>query len=118
MNTLALEKELRDWWFVSGGFYYSKLEGNDFFNQTTAIPAFNFNNTNSSTQITLRRESEIFSVASLFTPLEYLTFSLGSQNEWTTEDGFGNSVPDQDLGMNAPADSNLNLFKSSQTANL
>ncbi|MDD5140473.1 MAG: hypothetical protein PHY43_09480 [Verrucomicrobiales bacterium] len=118
MNTLALEKQMRDWWFVSGGFYYSKLEGSDFFNQTTAIPVFNINNSLSSSQITLRRESELFSVASLFTPLEYLAFSLGSQNEWTTEDGFGNSIPDLDLGVNTPADSNLNLFKASQNANL
>ena len=118
MNTLSVEKQMRDWWFVSGGFYYSKLEGGDFFNQTAAIPAFNFNNQLSSSQITLRRESEIFSVASLFTPLEYLTFSLGSQNEWTTEDGFGNSIPDLDLGVNTPAGSNLNLFQASQAANV
>jgi hypothetical protein len=118
MNTLTLEKQMRDWWFVSGGFYYSKLEADDFFNQTTAIPAFDFNSTLSSSQITFHRESEIFSVASLFTPLEYLTFSLGSQNEWTTQDGFGNSIPDLTLGVNTPAGSDLNLFKASQDANV
>ena len=118
MNTLSLEKQLRGWWFISGGFYYSKLEASDFFNQTTAIPALNFNNQLSSQQITLRRESEIFSVASLFSPLAYLTFSVGSQNEWTTQNGFGNSIPDLDLGVNTPADSNLNLFKASQNADL
>jgi hypothetical protein len=118
MDTLTLEKQMRDWWFLSGGFYYSKLEANDFFNQTTAIPSFGVNNQLSSSQITLDRQSEIFSVASLFTPLEHLTFSLGSQNEWTTEDGFGNSVPDLEFGVNAPANSNLNLFKASQNANV
>jgi hypothetical protein len=114
MNTVSLEKQIRDWWFVSGGFYYSKLEGDDFFNQTIAPSSGGL----SSQQITLRRESEIFSVASLFTPLPYLTFSLGSQNEWTTEDGFGSSIPDLDSGVIAPADSNLNLFKASQDADL
>ena len=82
MDTLMLEKQIRDWWFLSGGFYYSKLEGSDFFNQTTistAVPGSHL----SSQQITLGQQSEIFSVASLFTPLTYLTFSLGSQNEWT-----------------------------------
>jgi hypothetical protein len=118
MNTLTLEKQLHDWWFLSGGFFYSKLEGRDFFNQTTAIPAISFNNSLSSQQITLRRESEIFSLASLFTPLEYLTFSLGTQNEWTQQEGFGNSVPDLDLSANAPVYSNSDLFKSSQNANL
>ncbi len=118
MNTLSLEKQLRDWWFVSGGFYYSKLKGNDTFDQTTAIPALGVNNQLSSQQIALRRESEIFSMASLFTPVSSLTFSLGSQNEWTTQDGFGNSIPELDLGVNTPADSKLNLFKASQDADL
>ena len=118
MNTLTLEKQIRDWWFVSGGFYYSKLEGTDFFNQTTAIPSFGINNQLSSQQITLNRESEIFSVASLFTPLEYLTFSLGTQNEWTSENGFGNGIPDLDLGVNTPVNSNSDLFKSSQNTTL
>jgi hypothetical protein len=118
MNTLMLEKQMRDWWFVSGGFYYSQLWGSDFFNQTTAVPAAGFASTLSSQQITLSRESEIFSVASLFTPLTYLTFSIGTQNEWTSESGFGNSIPDLDLGANTPAGSNADLFKSSQDADL
>jgi hypothetical protein len=121
LNTLMLEKQIRDWWFLSGGFYYSKLEGSDFFNQTytpgTVSPL-------SSQQITLNRESEIFSVASLFTPLTHLTFSLGTQNEWTTQNGFGNSVPDLDPfptpgdEINEPVSSNSELFKSSQNASL
>jgi hypothetical protein len=123
MDTLMLKKQIRDWWFLSGGFYYSKLEGSDFFNQTTistAVPGGQL----SSQQITLSQQSEIFSVASLFTPLTYLTFSLGSQNEWTSESGFGNSIPDLDLGQldspaaNAPASSNSDLFKTSQNASL
>lgn len=120
MDTLMLEKQIRDWWFVSGGFYYSKLEASDFFNQTTAFPMFGLSSSLSSQQITLDRQSEIFSVASLFTPLAYLTFSLGSQNEWTQENGFGNSIPDLDLPTpaNAPASSNSDLFKASQNASL
>jgi hypothetical protein len=119
-DTLMLEKQIRDWWFVSGGFYYSKLEASDFFNQTTAIPAFNLNSELNSSRIILSRESEIFSVASLFTPLEQLTFSVGSQNEWTREDGFGNNIPDLDLKpvANAPASSSSDLFKASQNASL
>ncbi len=35
-----LEKQLLDWWFLSGGYYYSKLEGSDFFSQTNS-PNFN-----------------------------------------------------------------------------
>jgi len=118
MNTFTLEKQICDWWLLSGGIYYSRLDGSDFFNQTTAIPSFSFANVLGSQQITLHRESEIFSLASLFTPLDYLSLSLGTQNEWTREKGFGDSVPDLELGVNTNADSNLAEFKSSQNAGL
>ncbi len=111
MDTLVLEKQIRDWWFFNDGFYYSHLSGSDFFNQTGVNGVFN------SQKITLSRESEILSVANLFTPLDYLTLSLGTQNEWTRENGFGESIPDFDLGANAPANSRLNEFKASQNAN-
>jgi hypothetical protein len=117
MNTLTFEKAVRDWALVSGGFYYSRLEGNDLFNQTTAIPSFGVSAVLGSQQITLRRDSEIFSAAGLFTPLDYLTFSLGTQNEWTHERGFGASVPDLELGLNTPASSSFDEFKATQQAN-
>ena len=114
MNTLMLEKQLRDWWFLSGGFYYSRLEGSDVFNQTNGAFGFSW----SSQEITLRRESEIFSLASLFTPLEHLTFSVGTQNEWTREEGFGNAPDFEFFIPNAFESANLDKFKSSQNANL
>ena len=117
MDTLTVERQIRDWWFFNGGFYYSYLSGSDFFNQTIAIPAFNFSHAFSSQQITLSRESEIFSVANLFSPLSYLTLSLGTQNEWTREHGFGESIPDFDFGGILPATSSLDEFKASQNAN-
>ncbi len=117
MNTLMFEKPLRDWWLLSGGFCYSRLEGSDDFNQTTAIPSFNVNNVLLSQPITLGRDSEIFSASSLFTPFHDLTFSLGSQNEWTDEQGLGASVPDLELALNTPAGSSMAEFKASQEAN-
>ena len=121
MNTLMLEKQLRDWWFLSGGYYYSNLEGNDFFNQTNS-PNFELFVTEpaswSSGEITLRRESQIFSVASLFLPLDYLSFSIGSQNEWTREEGFGDSVPSFESGNNNSAVADDDEFKASQDADL
>ena len=114
MNTLMLEKQIRDWWYVSGGGYYSKLEGSDVFNQTNGAFGLSW----SSQAITLRRESEIFSLASLFTPLDHLSFSLGTQNEWTREEGFGNAPDLEFLIPNAFENANLDKFKSSQSANL
>jgi hypothetical protein len=116
MNTLMFEKAVRDWWLLSGGFCYSRLEASDLFNQTTAIPAFNASAVLQSQQITLSRDSEIFSAASLLTPLDYLTFSIGTQNAWTHEQGFGASVPDLDLAINTPASSSVDEFKATQQA--
>jgi hypothetical protein len=114
MNTLTLQKQMRDWWFLSGGAYYSKLEGSDFFNQTNGAFGFSWN----SQEITLRRESEMFSLASLFTPLEYLSFSVGTQNEWTHEEGFGNAPDLEFLIPSAYENANLDEFKADQNANL
>ena len=121
MNTVMLEKQLFDWWFLSGGYYYSRLEGSDFFSQTNS-PAFNPVVIEPSSwtggEITLRRESEVFSVANLFRPLDGLSASLGSQNEWTHQEGFGDSIPFFESGNNAPGFSDYDEFKASQNANL
>lgn len=119
MNTLMLEKQLRDWWFLSGGLYYSRLEGSDFFSQTNS-PNFEGIDPSSwnSDRITLRRQSEIFSLASLFLPLDYLSFSVGTQNEWTRDEGFGSSIPDFEIGNNNSASGNYDEFQASQNANL
>jgi hypothetical protein len=114
MNTLTLEKQIRDWWYLSGGGYYSKLEGTDFFNQTNGAFGLSWN----SQEITLRRESEIFSLTSLFTPLAGLSFSVGTQNEWTHEESFGNAPNLEFLITNAFENANLDKFKSMQNANL
>jgi len=113
MNTLTLQKQLFDWWFLSGGGYYSKLEGSDFFNQTNGPLNANWN----SQEITLRRQSEIFSLTSLFTPLAYLSLSVGTQNEWTQEEGFG-TVPIVFILPSGPENASQDIFKSTQSGNL
>ena len=119
MNTLMLEKQIRDWWFLSGGYYYSRLEGSDNFNQTNSPNFEGYDPSSwSSGAITLQRESQVFSLASLFLPLEYLSFSLGTQNEWTHQQAFGNSVPDFEFGNNTFARSDYDEFKAAQNANL
>ncbi len=57
-------------------------------------------------------------MASIFLPLDGLSFSLGTQNEWTHEEGFGDSVPDFELGNNTSALGDYDEFKASQDANL
>ncbi len=119
MNTLMLEKQIRDWWFLSGGLYYSRLDGSDFFNQTNS-PNFVGNDPSSwnSDRITLRRQSEVFSLASIFLPLEYLSFLVGTQNEWTRDEGFGGSIPDFEFATNNSASGDYDEFQAAQDANL
>lgn len=118
MNTLMLERQIRDWWVIHGGFYYARLAGSDLFQQTTAIPAFGFQAVLASQPVTLSRQSEIFSVANLFTPAAGWTLSLDSQNEWTTETGFGEAIPDLELGGVVPAASSLDELKTAQSATI
>jgi hypothetical protein len=128
MSTFMLEKQVRDWCRVSAGYYYSRLEGGDSLNQTTTSAANTpfFGNYWSSPQVTLSTESHIFSVASLFTPVENLSLSLASQNEWTHEEGFGEAdlstglptVPSLFFLFPVSNDSNLDKFKAMQNATL
>lgn len=119
MNTLMLERQFWDWLFLSGGYYYSKLEGNDFFTQTNS-PTFASGSPPSwaSSEITLNRESQIFSVAGLILPLEYLSLSLGSQNEWTRENSFGDSIPNFETATYNSGLANYDEFQASQNADL
>jgi hypothetical protein len=128
MSTFMLERQFQDWCHLSGGYYYSRLEGNDFFNQatTSAADTLFYGNYWTSPQMTLSTESHIFSVASQFTPLQNLSLSLASQNEWTHEEGFGEA----DLSTGLPTvpalfflnpvsnDSDLDKFKSMQNATI
>lgn len=120
MNTLMLEKQVRDWWLVSVGYYYSHLEGNDSLNQTGAPPP-QFPQYWQSPQVTLSTASHIFSLSSLFRPLPSLSLDFASQNEWTHEEGFGEVLntfgsPPMFLPPVLEDASNLEEFKSRQNA--
>lgn len=121
MNTLMLEKQVEDWWLVSVGYYYARLEGNDALNQTGPPPMIQYWQ---SPQVTLSTESHIFSASCLFRPFPSLSLGLATQNEWTHEQGFGEvetafgtlAVPI--LAPPTLEDSNLDEFKSMQSATL
>lgn len=90
-NTFHIEKQVTDWWFASGGYLYSRLNGDGAAEVSTLNPALldpslvapGWN----SQSIQLERESHVFSVSSLLGSWQDLTLSLGTQNEWTRQDG-------------------------------
>jgi hypothetical protein len=91
MNTARLERQIYDWWLVSGGYLYSSLNGNASLEQTTQdyagvpVPGTFW----SSDVSVLKRESHILSLANLLMPAEFLSASLGVQSEWTRQEGVG-----------------------------
>lgn len=97
MNTFRLERYFTDWWFVSGGYLYSKLEGDASLDQMT-INAFGVPAAGtfwSADTTTLKTESHVVSLANLLLPVPWLSASAGVQSEWTRQEGFGNVNLDQ-----------------------
>ncbi len=90
-NTFHVEKQVTDWWFASGGYLYSRLNGDGTADVNTLNPALldpSFVAPGWHSQsIELERESHVFSVSSLLGSWEGLTLSLGTQNEWTRQNG-------------------------------
>ena len=103
-NSIRLEKKFTDWFFGSGGYFYSKLNADDSFTDTTtandtiylaAVP-----------NIQLTRESHVFNLNGLLGPFDGLTFSAGVQSEWTRQHGFG-SGDLNGIAYTRPPDDNL-----------
>lgn len=91
MNTVRAERQVTDWWLLSGGYLYSKLDGDASFKQTTtdAVGTPSFGQFWSSDDLVLKREAHIFSLTSLLLPMDGLSLSLGLQNEWQRQEGAG-----------------------------
>ena len=106
-NTLRLEKRVKDWWFASGGYFYSHMDADASFKQDTLNGggALTFGDQWFGRAIVLERESHVFNLNSLLGPWQGLTFSAGLQNEWSRQKGFG----DVNLAVGNPADP-LNYF--------
>ena len=90
MNTLRLERQIRDWWLLSGGYSYSRFDGEASFSQTIADSAGNLSpGFFQGDDIVLKRETHAASGSSLFLPADSLTLSLAAQGEWTRQEGMG-----------------------------
>ena len=97
-NTLHLEKQFTGWLFASGGYLYSKQESDAEFDSTTSnpaaldpllpVPGWHAQG------IDLERESHVFSAGSLLGPWGGFIFSLGSQFEWSRQEGLGTAGVD------------------------
>lgn len=97
-NAIHLEKQWTDWLFLTGGYFYSKLDGDAAFEELTTdgsgAPAFG--DQWLANGIVLGQETHVFSVSSLLGPWQGFNLSAGVQQEWFHQDGFGN--PDLRFG--------------------
>jgi hypothetical protein len=90
-NTFSVNRQLADWLSVSGGYYYSRLEGNASVGLNTEDSSgFYYQNFQwSADDVVLRRQSQVASVAALAGPWEGLTLSTAAQGEWTRQESMG-----------------------------
>lgn len=106
-NALRLERNLRDWLYVSGGYLYSRLEDTGAFSvqsfapsDPTTPPSLDL----SSDDLTIRRQSHVLNANTLIGPWEHLHFYAGLQAEWTRQEGF---AAGQTFGQATSYDANV-----------
>lgn len=127
-NTLNVEKQVTDWWLVSGGALYSQFEGTTLLNQNLVDPGGTVISDQfwRSQGITLHRVSRVVSAGTLLLPFRGLSLSAGAQGEWTHEDGFGDvnvvfgdpAVPGSFFPFPGTVSANLDRTEASENVNL
>lgn len=115
-NTFTVTKQLREWMTVSSGWLYSRLDANGSLEQSTrdGSGGFAFGDQWTANRITMKRESQVVSLASILGPWDGLTISLGGQGEWTRQESIGQ----EDLRIGNPGVPLLFSDASPVTGNL
>lgn len=109
-NALRLEKPVKDWLLLSGGYLYSRLDGEAGFQNQTFIPADPALGPfvgAVAPEIVLRREAHVFNANARVGPWQALTVSGGVQADWSRQEGFGHSSL---FGFPTRLDANLDRF--------
>jgi hypothetical protein len=114
-DSLRLDKQLLDWLYVSGGYRYSRLQGDYSFNNTTVSPIGVFgpgDNFWFGDNIMLEQDSHVGNLNAQLGPWSGLTFYGGAQAEWMSQRGFGSvnldeGVPGALISTPATVDADL-----------
>ena len=86
-NSIQIEKQFKDWWYGSAGYFFSRLSADDSFSDATMsagtlylaiVP-----------DVEQSRITHLINGNTLFGPFDGFTISAGVQSEWTHEKGFG-----------------------------
>jgi hypothetical protein len=95
VNAFRLEKQLRDWLFLSGGYLFSKLDGDAAFSVAGFVPSdpsVTLFQGDASQQVLLERRSHLLNFNTALGPWNGLIVLAGVQNDWTKEKGFGDAL--------------------------
>ncbi len=99
-DAFRLEKQVLDWMFLSGGYYYSRFEGNYGFNNQTISPAGTFGVSDPywyTDSIVLEQDTHVFNANTQLGPWSGLTLYGGVQSEWMSQRGFGSMQLDEGI---------------------
>jgi hypothetical protein len=91
-DSIRLEKQVRDWLFLSGGYFFSTLEGQYGFGMQTSYPDGEYITRERryfTDSIILEQDSHVFNANTQLGPWGGLTVYAGVQNEWMSQHGFG-----------------------------
>ncbi|HKQ40413.1 MAG TPA: hypothetical protein VJ063_20245, partial [Verrucomicrobiae bacterium] len=93
VNSLRFEKEIRDWWFVTGGYLHSHADADAAFRQetvhVTGLPIIDAGFWRSRS-IVLSQNSILLNGNTRFGEWQHFTLSGGVQSEWMQQEGVGN----------------------------
>lgn len=91
VNALRFEKEIREWWFISAGYLFSKADADASFRQNTVhasgLPVGG--DFWRSRSIILSQDTLLLNGNARFGPWQHFTLAAGVQGEWMRQEGVG-----------------------------
>ncbi|MBU6398920.1 MAG: hypothetical protein KGS61_01250 [Verrucomicrobia bacterium] len=94
-NTFSLQKQVNPWLFLSGGYFYNRLQGDAAFSQSTLLmPTGGLFPYASGSDIVLAEETHVFNANAQLGPWAGWTGFAGVQSEWDNQHGFGSVQTD------------------------
>lgn len=117
-NVIRLERSLRDWLFVSGGYLYSHLRDLGGFGVESFVPndpSIPPSLDRSTDDLVLRRQSHVINGNLQLGPWERLHFYSGLQAEWTRQEGLATG---QNFGQRTRYDASVDRAATDETFGL
>lgn len=86
-NSIQVERQFKDWWYGSAGYFFSRLSADDSFSDATM--SFGTLYLAVVPDVEESRITHLINANTLIGPFDGFTISGGVQSEWTHEKGFG-----------------------------